>query len=272
MTLTVNIAIIRCRSFCYRGLLFLICDTLEIDNFSLTLTKGPFLCKSLFPSILVIFWPKVNFSVTSVFPFFGLYRLPDLLKNMFNFFFFSVSAILQVISISANMIAMWGKEAQLYLAVNREGKVYATVSLLLFKHLYCLFRKTVSHHIFLNNSSIRRQKVVIVFSLKVSHRISSTLTKVFIPSTRILHLLTSLLSQCILGNLFGFREMSQMHRPSIGTSRMLNDPPKTIVLCEGYFEDRLDENEREMQIKETKTCFESTWNFCIELFSISGRL
>ena len=45
---------------------------------------------------------------------------------------FSLTAILQVISISANMIAMWGKEAQLYLAINQEGKVYATVSLILF--------------------------------------------------------------------------------------------------------------------------------------------
>ncbi|XP_066918406.1 fibroblast growth factor 10-like [Clytia hemisphaerica] len=35
-------------------------------------------------------------------------------------------ALLQVISISANMIAMWGKEAQLYMAVNELGQVYAT--------------------------------------------------------------------------------------------------------------------------------------------------
>ena len=40
-------------------------------------------------------------------------------------------ALLQVISISANMIAMWGKEAQLYMAVNELGQVYATVRMTL---------------------------------------------------------------------------------------------------------------------------------------------
>lgn len=47
-----------------------------------------------------------------------------------------LTAILQVISISANMIAMWGKEAQLYLAINQDGRVYATVSCFLFKTRY----------------------------------------------------------------------------------------------------------------------------------------
>ena len=147
---------------------------------------------------------------------------------------FSLTAILQVISISANMIAMWGKEAQLYLAINQEGKVYATVSLILFignsniifrnllfisSYYFCCFlflnnllpfnknftiittkwneilKVSLSNHIF------RKRKVVIVFWWNGLHQIFLTRMKVFILLTKIHQLIIFSLYQ-ILENLW----------------------------------------------------------------------
>lgn len=44
------------------------------------------------------------------------------------FFFFFFLAVLQFLSIGPDLIAIWGLKAKRYLAVDHEGKIYATVS------------------------------------------------------------------------------------------------------------------------------------------------
>jgi len=44
------------------------------------------------------------------------------------------------------MIAMWGREAQLYMAVNERGEVYATVSRFLFQFRICRYYGIILNH------------------------------------------------------------------------------------------------------------------------------